>query len=117
MENQCCERIPIFIENKLHFVDQVTRKTSPWFIRAPCKSDNFESYRLTPYPIKAGNPVRTFTPDEVENHSTHAIFKQFGIYSQHDWTKSIDKMKFNHLVDDSAEKFEVAQAVNFADLA
>ena len=26
-------------------------------------------------------------------------------------------MKFNQLVDDAAEKFEVAQAVNFADLA
>ena len=26
-------------------------------------------------------------------------------------------MKFNQLVDDSAENFEVAQAVNFADLA
>ena len=26
-------------------------------------------------------------------------------------------MKFNQLVDDAADKFEVAQAVNFADLA
>ena len=26
-------------------------------------------------------------------------------------------MKLNHLVDDATEKFEVAQAVNFADLA
>ena len=26
-------------------------------------------------------------------------------------------MKFNQLVDDAAEKFEVARAVNFADLA
>ena len=37
--------------------------------------------------------------------------------SQHNWTKSLDKRKFNQLVDDEADKFEVAQAVNFADLA
>ena len=29
----------------------------------------------------------------------------------------MDKMKFNQLVDDAAEKFEVARAVNFVDLA
>ena len=28
-----------------------------------------ESYHLTPYPIKARNPVRVFTLDEVENAS------------------------------------------------
>ena len=52
---------------------------------------------LTPYPIKARNPVKTFTPDEVENRFTYAEFtaQHFGIYSQHDWTKSIDKMKIN----------------------
>ena len=64
-------------------------------------------------------PVSTFTPDQVENRFTHADFtmQQLRIYSQHDWTKSLDKMKFNQLVDDAAEKFEVAQAVHFADLA
>ena len=52
-------------------------------MKPPCKSDNFdqqisldadgdESYHLTPYPIKARNSVRTFTPDEVENRITHA---------------------------------------------
>ena len=77
------------------------------------------THRLTPYPIKAQNPVRTFTPDEAENGFTHSDFTahQLGIYSQHDWTKSIDKMKYNQLVDDAAEIFEVAQAVNFADLS
>ena len=57
--------------------------------------------------------------DEVENRFTHADFtaQQLGIYSQHDWTKSIEKLKFNQLVDDKVEKFEVVQAVNFADLA
>ena len=99
-------------------------------IKAPCKSDNFDqhisldvegekTYRLTPYPIEAHNPVKVFTPAEVDNHFTHAEFtaQQLGIYSQHDWTKSVDKMRFNKLVDDAAEKFEVARAVNFEDLA
>ena len=74
---------------------------------------------LTPYPIKARNPIRTFTPDDVENRLTSADFtaQQLGIYSQPDWTKSIDKMEFNQIVDDAVQKFEVAQAVNFADLA
>ena len=82
-------------------------------------ADGDGSYPLTTYPIKARNPVRTFTPDEVENYSTHADFtaQQLGIYSQHDWTKPINKMKFNQGVDDAAENFEAAQAVNFADLA
>ena len=118
LENQCFERIPIFLY------------TFPWSVRAPYKSSNFdqqisldtdgdESYRLTHYPIKARNPVRTFTPDEVENRFTHADFtaQQLGIYSQHDGTKSIDKMKFHQLVDDATEKFEITQAVNFADFA
>ena len=63
--------------------------------------------------------MRTFTPDDLENRFTQAHFsaQQFGIHSQHDWTKSIDKMNFIQLVDDAAEKFEVPQAVIIADLA
>ena len=54
-------------------------------------------------------------PDEVVTRFTHADYtaQQLGIYSQHDWTKSIDNMKFNQLI----ENFDVAQAVIFADLA
>ena len=129
MENQCFERIPIYYQNKLQFEDQVTRKTFPRSIKAPCKSEKFDqqmsldadgehTYPLTRHPIKARDPVRTLTLDEVENRFTHAELtaQQLGIYSQKDWNKSIDKMKFNQLVDDAAEKFEVVRAVNFADL-
>ena len=42
LENQCFERIPIYYQNKLQFIDQVTRKTFPWSIKAPCKSKNFD---------------------------------------------------------------------------
>ena len=51
--------------------------------------DCFESYRLTPYPIKAGNQVKTFTPDKTERCFTQADFtaQHLGIYSQGDWTK------------------------------
>ena len=63
--------------------------------------------------------MRIFTTDEIANRFTHAIFTatKLGIYSQRDWNNPIDKMKFNQLVDDAAEKFEVAQDVNFAHLA
>ena len=118
MEIQCFERIPIFYQNKLQFVGQVTPKTFPWSIKVSCISDNFDqqilldadgddTYRLTPYPVKARNPVRNFTPDEVENSFTQADFTapQLGKNNQHDWTKSLDKMKFNQLVFDAAEKF------------
>ena len=87
----------MFYQNKLQFVGHVTPKTFPWSIKASCKSDNFdqqisldadgdESYRLTLYPIKAQNPVRTFTPVEVENQFTQADFtaQQLGLKSQHD---------------------------------
>ena len=82
-------------------------------------ADGVASYRLKPYPIKVRNHVRTFTPDKVENRFSHADLtaQQLGIYSRHDWTKSIDKIKFNQFIDNAAEKFEVAQAVNFADFA
>ena len=74
LENQCFQRIPIFQPNKLQFVNQVTRKTFSWSIKAPYKPDNLDqqisldadgddSYRLTLYPFKARNPDRTFTPD------------------------------------------------------
>ena len=66
LENQCFERIPIYYQNKLQFVDQGTRKTIPWSIKVPCKSENFDqqfsleadgddTYRLTTYPIRAEN--------------------------------------------------------------
>ena len=57
-------------------------------------------------------------PYENKDRFTNSDFtaEQLGIQHQHDWTKSIDKMKFNQFVDDVVEKFEEAQAVNFADL-
>ena len=94
IENQCFERIPIYYQNKLQFVDQVTRKTFSWSVKEPCKSDKFDeqfsldadsddTYRLTPYPIKVRNHIRAFTPDEVENCFTYADFtaQQLGICS------------------------------------
>ena len=121
------ERFPIFYQNKLQFVDQFTRKTFPWYIKAPCKAeksdqqislnlDDDESYSLKPYRITARNLVKNFTTDEIQSRFTQVEFiaQQLGIYSQRDWTNSIVRVKFNQLVDDAAKKFEVAQAVNFA---
>ena len=98
LENQCFERIPIYYPNKLQFVNQVARKIFPWSIKATCKTENFDqqisldadgddTYRLTPYPVKARSPVKTFMPDEVKNHFIHADFTahRIGVYSQHDW--------------------------------
>ena len=64
------------------------------------------------------NEVKTFKPDEVENRFNHAIFiaQQLGIYSQRHWTNSINKVEFNQLVDDAAEKFEIVKAVNLQTL-
>ena len=42
LKDQCFQRIPIHYQNKLQFVDRVTRKTFPWSIIAPCKPDNFD---------------------------------------------------------------------------
>ena len=130
LENQCFEHIPVFYQNEFQMVDQVTCKTFPWSNKAPCTTTNFdqqilldadgdELYRLAPYPCKAKNHRRMFMPYETENHFTNADFaaQQLGIYSQRDWTDSIDRMKFNQLVDDAAEWFETAQAVYVADLA
>ena len=58
----------IFITKTISKVDQVARKTFPWSIKAPWKSENFDqqisldvdgddTYRFTPHPIKARNPV------------------------------------------------------------
>ena len=40
LKNKCFEQIPICYQNKLHYVDQVTRKTISWSINAPFKADN-----------------------------------------------------------------------------
>ena len=89
--NTLCSREPLFrtlsyiLSKKFQFVDQVTRKTFLWSIVAPCRTENFdqqisldpdgnESYRLTPYRIKALNPIKTFTTDEFEIRFTHADF-------------------------------------------
>ena len=85
LDNQSFERILIFYQNKQQFVDHVTRKTFPWSIKAPCKSDNLDqqisvvadgddTYRLTLYPLKARYQVRIFTTDEIANDFTHADF-------------------------------------------
>ena len=83
------------LKNKLQFLDQVTPKNFLWSIKKPCKSEDFDQQisldadgddtnRLTPYPIKARNPVKTFTPNEVENCFIHAVFtaQRLGIYRQ-----------------------------------
>ena len=41
LQNQCYESIPIFCQNKLQFLELVTRKIFSWSIKAPCKSDKF----------------------------------------------------------------------------
>ena len=129
LDNQCFERIPIFYQNILQFVHQVTRNIFPLSIKAPCKTDIFdqqilldadgvESYRLKPYSIKDGNHVRKITLDEIENRFTHADYtaQQLVIFSKRNWTDSINKMQFNQSVDGAAKKFEVAQVVNFQTL-
>ena len=79
--NQCFERIPIYYQNELQFVHQVTRKTFPRCIKASCKADNFdqqitldadgdESCRLTPYPFNAKNHVKLFTLGKIERRNT-----------------------------------------------
>ena len=71
---------PITYQNKLQFVEQVTRKTFLWSIKALCKSDNFDQqisldagggdpHRSTPYPI--GNTFnllyRDWMADKLDN--------------------------------------------------
>ena len=58
-------------------------------------------------------------PDDFKNRFTHADVnaQQLGICSQLGWKTSIDKLKFNQLVDDAAEKVEVSQSVNFPEFA
>ena len=82
-------------------------------------ADGDESYRLTLYPIELRNHVKIFTADEIELHFIHAEFtpQQIVIYSQRDWTSSIDNLNFNQIVDNALEKFEVARAVKFVDLS
>ena len=104
----------LFYQNKLQFVDQDTRKTFPWSIKAPAEKfdqqlsldpNGDKSFCIMPYTYKARNYVKTFKPGEIENRFTHADFttQQLGIYSQKECTNSIDKMKFNQLGDDAAE--------------
>ena len=49
-------------------------------------------------------------------HKLTSLRNRLGIFNQSDLKNVIDEVKFNQLNDDSAEIFEVAHAVNFADL-
>ena len=42
LENQCFERIPVFYQSNLQFVDQVTRKIIRWPIKAPYKKHSYD---------------------------------------------------------------------------
>ena len=68
--------------------------------------------------LKSETKVRTVMLDEIENHFTNAdcTALQLAMYSKRNGTDSIKKMKFNQIVDDATEKFEVAHAVNFQTL-
>ena len=105
----------------------MTRKTIPWSIKASCKTDHFdeqvtldadsdESNRLTSYPNKAQNHAKMFTPDGIELRFTQINFtaQQLGIFSKREWTNSIDKMKYNQIADDAAEKTEVNKFCGFS---
>ena len=59
--------------------------------------------------------MKIFTSNEIERRFTLINFTAQQISRQSDWTNSTDKIKIK--VDDAAETFEVAQAINFADLA
>ena len=101
LENQSFERVPIFKQDKLQFIDQVTRKAFPCSIKATCKSNNFdqpisldadgdESYGLTPFRIKAQNPsefsrltkLKTALPTRTLQHNNSAyIVNTIGLIS------------------------------------
>ena len=69
-------------------------------------------WRETPLKVSRLTNLKTASSKQILRATTWNIQS-----TRLDWTKSIEKMKFNQFVDDAAEKFEVARAVSFADLA
>ena len=63
--------------------------------------------------LKRKTALKNSSPMKMKNASPKPIALLNNLaYSQRDWTNSIDKMKFNQLVDEAAEKFELAHNIS-----
>ena len=74
-DKRCYERIPIFYENKVYFVDTLSRRKFFWDTLVPCGSENSHNvvqlnpdedkyYLLTPYPT-AMPQLKKFSPESI----------------------------------------------------
>ena len=67
--------------------------------------------------LKRKTALKNSSPMKVKNASPMPISLLNNLaYSQRDWTNSIDKVKFNQLVNEAAEKFELAHNISINSL-
>ena len=82
--DKCYDKIPIFWENRVHFVDPITRQTFPSANEFSCQHatqnlfqfdlDNDDSwYNLIPHPVVHNKPI-VFSPTSLSRPSLHVPY-------------------------------------------
>ena len=121
----CYEHIPIYYNNKVHFVDHVTRQTLDWSRQTTCDPRSTDQlipldpdsdgdwYRLTPFPIKTSERPKQFSPHTI--HAAHTSMRSaqhIGLYIQADLQRSYNKQKFRRWFEESSMQFIVQPSQN-----
>ena len=109
-DKRCYKRIPIFFENKVHFVDTLSRRTYFWDTAVPCGSENSHNveqlnpdedkyYLLTPYPTLM-QPLKKFSPESIRTiaRNSNIDLQSIGIYSKSDIQHHIRTQQFQELL-------------------
>ena len=76
-DKRCYKRIHIFYQNKVHFVDTLSRRTYFWDTAVPCGSENSQNvvqlnpdedkyYLFAPYPTLM-QPLKKFSPESIRS--------------------------------------------------
>ena len=121
----CYEHIPIYYNNRVHFVDHVTRQTLDWSRQTTCDPRSTDQlipldpdsdgdwYRLTPFPIKTNERPKQFSPHTIHAaHTTMRTAQHIGLYNQADLQRSYNKQKFRRWFEESSMQFIVQPSQN-----
>ena len=103
---KCYDKIPIFYENRVHFVDPITRQTFPSANEISCQHatqnlfqldmDNDDSwYNLIPHPVVHNKPL-VFSPTRLSRPSLHVPYSSnnAGLYTRKQLSQFWNDVKF-----------------------
>ena len=109
-DKHCYKRIPIFYENKVQFVDTLSRRTNFWDTAVHVDEENSHNvvqlnpdeekyYLLTPYPTLM-QPLKKISPESIRAiaRNPNINLQSIGIYSRSDIQHHIRTQQFQGLL-------------------